>query len=121
MITINMNTARFRVTVEGHAMPEESADYSQICAAVSALAQSLAWSISKYNNGEGAMKSFEYRPEPGNMLIRVWPEYWAERAFRNRFKNYGDGFELLAKSHPQSVTFIWDGERILPEKEEERK
>ena len=118
MITVNMNTARFKLTVEGHAQPEESEDYRQICAACSALAQSLAWSVSKYNDGEGAMKSFEYRPDAGNLLIRVWPEAWAEASFRHKFRNYGDGFELLAKSHPCSVTFILDGERVNQEKEE---
>ena len=118
MIRINMNTARLKLTVEGHAMQEEGPEYQQICAAASALAQSLAWSVNKYNEGEGTMKSFEYRPETGNLLIRVWPEHWAEAVFKRKFKDYADGFELLAKSHPQSVEFIWDGERILPEKEE---
>ena len=118
MITIRMNTARLKLTVEGHAQPEESMEYNQICAAVSALAQSLAYSISKYNDGEGTMKSFEYRPEPGNLLIRVYPEVWAERALTTRFRIIGDGIELLAKSHPRSVKFIRDEELILPEKEE---
>ena len=117
MIEISMNTARFKLTVKGHAMPEETERYKEICAAASALAQALAWSISKGNTEHESLKSFEYRDDPGDLLIRAWPEEWAEIAIRNKFKNYGDGLELLAKSHPQSVSMIWDGERVLPGKE----
>lgn len=115
MITVTMNTARLKLTVEGHAQPEESKEYREICAAVSAISQGLVWCVSKYNDGEGAMKSIEYRPDPGNLLLKVYPEAWAERAIRWRFMNYGDAFELLAKSHHKSVIFILDGERMIPE------
>lgn len=115
MIEINLNTARYKLTVTGHAQPEESKEYSAICSAVSALAQSLFYCVSKFNDGEGSMKSVEYRGDPGDLLLRVWPEEWAESAIRHRFKNYGDGMELLAKSHPEAVSMIWDGERIVPE------
>ena len=117
MITIRMNTERLKLTIEGHAQPEETSDYRAICSAVSAIAQGLAYSIAKYDEQEGGLKSLEYRNDPGNMLIRPWPEHWAESTYRHRFRNYGDGFELLAKSHPESVTFIRDGEKILPEEE----
>ena len=115
MIEITMNTARFKLTVKGHAQPEESPDYKEICAAASALAQALAYSISKFPGD--AMKAFEYRPEPGDMLIRAYPEEWAELGTRNRMKAYADGLELLARSHPQSVSMIRDGEKIIPEEE----
>lgn len=117
MITIRMNSKRLKLTVEGHALPEESSEYKQICSAASALAQSLAYCVSIYNGGKGTLKSFEYKDEPGDLLIRAWPEPWAELGIRQRFENYADGLELLAKSHPQSVTFIRDGEQILPEEE----
>ena len=120
MITINMNTARWKLTVDGHATPEESDEYREICAAASALAQSLAYACSKYNDGEGTMKSIEYRPVSGNLLFRVYPETWAETAFRHIFRIYGWGFRLLAESHPESVTFIQDGERaIAPQAKED--
>ena len=112
MITITMNSKRLKLTVEGHAQPEESTEYREICAAVSALSQALIYTINQYNDGEGTMKSFEYRPEPGDLMIRVWPESWAEREIRHRFDIYADGLQLLAESHPQSITFIRDGERI---------
>ena len=115
MIEITMNTARFKLTVKGHAEPGESDQYKEICAAASALAQALAYSISKFPGD--AMKSFEYRPEPGDLLIRAYPEDWAELGTKNRFKAYAEGLELLALSHPQSITMILDGEKIIPEKE----
>lgn len=114
MITITMNTTKLKLTIEGHAMPEESDEYREICAAASALAQSLAYTVTKYNDGDGTMKSFQYRPDAGNLLIRIFPAEWAERAFRHRFEIYGDGLQLLAESHPESVRFIRDGERVLP-------
>lgn len=113
MITIRMNTARLKLTVEGHAQPEESTEYKEICSAVSALSQALAYTIARYNGGEGAMKAFDYRNDPGNLRIKVFPEPWAERELRHRFQIYGDGMELLAQSHPQSVTMIRDEEKIL--------
>lgn len=119
MITINMNTARWKLTVEGHAQPAESEQYREICAGASALAQSLAYACTKYNEGDGTMKSFEYRPDSGNLKIRVYPETWAESAFRHIFNNYSWGFQLLAESHPYSVTFIKDGERVIAPKAKE--
>lgn len=118
MIEIRMTTSRYRMTVTGHAQPEESEDYRQICAAVSALTQSLAYSISKLNDERGALKAFDYRGDPGDMKLKVYPEKWAEVVIRQRFRTYGDGLELLAKSHAEAVTMIRDGERIKPDEEE---
>ena len=112
MITITMNTKRLKLTVDGHAQPEESAEYREICAAASALAQALAYTVSRYNGGEGTMKSIQYRPDPGNLLLKVFPETWAERAFQHIYNHYAEGMQLLAESHPQCITFIRDGERI---------
>ena len=117
MINITMNSKRLKLTVTGHAMPEETPDYREVCAAASALAQSLMYSISLYNNGEGTMKSTEYRDQPGDLMIRIWPETWAEREIRHIFNIYADGLQLLAESHPYSVTFIRDGELITAKEE----
>lgn len=123
MIEIKMTTNRYKMTVTGHAQPEESAEYKEICAAVSALTQSLAYSISKLNEErgaleQGALKAFDYRGDPGDMKLKAYPEKWAEVVIRQRFRTYGDGLELLAKSHAEAVTMIRDGERILPDEEE---
>lgn len=117
MITIRMNTAKLKLTIDGHATPAESGEWKEICAATSALAQALMYSLTKYNDGKDTMKSVEYRPEAGNMMIRVFPETWAERGLRNIFKVYGDGLQLLAESHPQSVEMIRDEERIITKEE----
>ena len=117
MINITMNSKRLKLTVTGHALPEESPMCKEICAAASALAQSMMYSISRYNDGEGTMKSTEYRDQPGDLMIRIWPETWAEREIRHIFNIYADGLELLAESHPQSVTYIKDGERIIAKEE----
>ena len=118
MIRIEMNTARFKLTVEGHAEPEETSMYKEVCAACSAIVQSLVYSITKFNHEGDVLEIFKYRDDPGNVLLKVKPSEWAESSVKRRFNEYGDGLELLALSHPYSVQFIWDGEPILPEEEE---
>ena len=121
MIEINVNTAKFRVSVKGHAMPEESEDYRQICAAASALAQSLMYCLTKMEeDGKSAYKSVEYRHDKGDIYIRVWPEHWAELGTKNRITDYADGMELLAMSHPESIRMLWDGDLITMSKEGEK-
>ena len=109
MITITMDTKRLKLTVEGHAMPAESKDYQLLCNSAAALSQGLAYTISK---SDAETKSIEYRPEPGNLLLRVWPEEKAEKKIRDKFENYADGLQLLAESHPCSITMIRNGQRI---------
>jgi len=121
MIRINLNSARTKLTIEGHAQPEESAQYKEICAAASALVQALAYSITKFNHEGDALELFKFDDTPGNVLLKVKASEWSERAITRRFNEYGDGFELLALSHPYSVEMIWDGEKILPEMKEEGK
>ena len=120
MIRITMSTKRLKMTVEGHAMPEESGSWREICAAASALTQSMMYSAAKYTGDDPdaeEMKYAKYRGDPGNMLIKIYPEAEAEEGIRQIFKAYGDGMQLLAESHPQSVTFIRDGERIMAKEE----
>ena len=119
MIEINMNTSRLKLTIKGHAQAEEHEKHSEICAAVSALAQGIVWSISKMDHAEGATRSIQYRDTPGDYFLLVIPEQWAENMIKHRFRNYGDGLEMLAKAHPECVEMIWDGEKILPDKEEQ--
>jgi len=118
MIEINLNTARWKLTVKGHAMPEESDQYKEICAAASAIVQSLVYSITKFNHEGDALESMKYVNDPGDLLFKCFPEQWAETSIRRRFNEYGDGLELLAMSHPYSVQMIWDGEKIIPNEEE---
>jgi len=120
MIEIMMNTQRLKMSIKGHATAEENEKYREICAAASAIAQSMVYCISKLGTAEDAVKSIQYRPDPGDMFVLIIPEQWAESMIRHRFMNYGDGLELLAKSHPESITMIWDGEKIIPDKEDRR-
>jgi len=119
MITITMNSKRLKLTAEGHALAEESADHKEICNCVGALAQGLIYTVSRYNDGKGTMKSIEYRNEPGDLMIKVYPETWAEREIRHRFEIYADGLQMMAEAHPECVTFIRDGERIQAKEETE--
>ena len=120
MIEIEMNTARLKLTVKGHAMPDESPQYKEICAACSALVQALAYTITKFNSEGDALEIFKFQDEPGDVILKVKPTEWAERSIRKRFDVYGDGLELLAMSHPCSVKMIWDGELIIPSEEEQK-
>ena len=115
MIEIRMDTKRLKLSVKGHATPEESEKYKEICAAASALAQALAYSVSKSD----AKEEMQYRPDPGDLFLLVIPEKKMDALMKIRFALYADGLELLAKSHPFSVTMIRDGQRILPYKEDE--
>ena len=120
MITIRMNTNRLKMTVEGHALPEESGQWREICAGCSALTQSLMYAAAKYTGEDPdaeEMKYATYKDEPGKMLIKIYAEPEAEDGIRNIFKIYADGLELLAESHPQSVTFIRDERRIQAKEE----
>ena len=118
MISIRMDTKRTKLTIKGHALPEESKEYKEICAASSAFAQGLMYSISLYADAKQAIKSIQYRDDPGDLLLLVIPEEWAALVIRQRFKIYGDGLQLLAESHPQCVEMIRDGKKIIPEEDE---
>ena len=117
MIHIEMNTISFLLKIEGHAEPEEHKDYVQICAAASMLAQALVFSITKFNGDHDALSSIKYKDEPGDLMLRVFPEEWARISIAKRFNYYGDGLEMLALAHPECVEFIWNGEKVKPDKE----
>ena len=115
MIEIRMETPRLKLMVTGHAKKEENADFSAICTAVSVLAQGLAYTFGKIGR---AMKSVQYRNDPGDLFLMAMPEEFAKAVAREKFKTYGDGLEMLAKAHPECVGMVWDGERIIPEEEQ---
>lgn len=118
MITINLSVEKFKVTVTGHAQPEEGENYRETCAAASMLIQGLAHSITKFQAAQNGIQEIDYRGEPGDMLLRIKPEPWAEATVRKRMRAYGDGLELLAMSEPQSVRMTWDGIPVEPEEGE---
>lgn len=111
MITIKIDTNHYKLRIDGHATPEESKEYREICSAASALAQSLLYSISKAKDID--TKSIMTKPVSGNYMISVFPEKQAEEEVRKRFEIYADGMELLAEAHPCSVTMIRNEARII--------
>lgn len=119
MIEIRMDTKRLKLTVKGHAMEDECEDHLLVCNSASVLAQGLAWSCKKFGEEKQAADRIQYRPDRGDLFLMVIPEKWAEQVFRQRFRTYGDGLELLAQNRPESVTMIYDGRRVMPEKEDE--
>lgn len=119
MIKINLSVENFTLTITGHAKPEECENYRQVCAGASMLTQGLAMSITKFQASQNGIREIDYRDTPGDMLLRIKPDPWAEATVRKRMRAYGDGLELLALSEPQSVTMIWDGIPVKPEEGEE--
>ena len=118
MIEITVSTKDFLVMVKGHAQPEESELYKETCSAASMLVQGLAHSLAKFESSQSAIMQFDYKGDPGDMVLHVIPEKWAEAATRKRMKAYADGMELLALSNPESVRMTMDGEPVNPEEGE---
>lgn len=114
MIEINLNTARFKLEIKGHAQPEETSMFKEICASVSAIAQGLVYSVAKYESDHNAIQEMDYRDEPGDFLWRVKPDPWAEALVRKRMYAYGDALEMMAACNPESVKMIYDGEEVQP-------
>ena len=112
-----MDTKKLKLTVEGHATPEESPQHSEICSAASALAQAMVYAMSRHRDG-ALLKEMDYRPVPGDLLARIYAEDGQEERAREVFTLFGYGMELLAKSHGCSVEMVWDGRKILPDEEE---
>lgn len=115
MIHINLSVEKFTVTITGHAQPDECEQYREVCAAASMLVQGLAHSITKFQAAQNGIQEIDYRDQPGDLLLRIKPDPWAEATVRKRMRAYGDGMELLALSDPQSVSMIWDGIPVEPE------
>ena len=118
MIEITLSTKDFTVIVKGHALPEETPLNKEICASASMLVQGLAHSLAKFEYSQNGILQFDYRGDPGDLMLHVIPAKWAEAATRKRMRTYADGMELLARSNPESVRMIWDGEPVKPEEGE---
>lgn len=115
MINITLSVDKFTLKVTGHATPDEGETYREVCAAASMLVQGLAHSITKFQAAQNGIQEIDYRDQPGDLLLRIKPDPWAEATVRKRMRAYGDGLELLALSDPQSVSMTWDGTPVEPE------
>ena len=119
MIRIKMDTNHLKLTVQGHAMPDESAAYKEICSATSALAQAMVYAVTRYKDG-ATLNDLKYRPDTGDLMVHMFAEEGFEEQMRRIWEVYGYGMELLAQSHPQCVEMIWDGAKVLPNEEVRR-
>lgn len=119
MIHINMSVEKFTLVVKGHAEPNESEQYREICAGASMLAQGMMASITKFQKEHNGIRRILYRGDPGDMILTVEPEPWAEATIRKRMRAYADGMELLTLSNPECVEMLWDGIPVKPEEGEQ--
>ena len=116
MIHIELNTKRHRITVQGHAEPEESPEYRQICSAASAITQAMVYAVTRAAEGR-LLKGMDYKPDTGDLCAKLYPEDGMDEKMEEIITMYGYGLELLARSHEKSVEMVWDGEKIIPDKE----
>lgn len=117
MIRIDLDDKHFTLRVTGHATAEEGKDHQLICNAVSVIAQGLAYSVTRLEKEREAITGLDYRPESGNLLLKIYPEQWAEAAVRKRMQIFGDALEMLAICESSYITMVWNGEEIKGQEE----
>ena len=92
-----------RVTVEGHAGsgPE---GHDLVCAAVSALALTLAGNVS-YMKAQDAVYGEILKLEEGNAEIQCTPYRRYKESAQQIFRSVCVGFELLATKYPGNIIY----------------
>lgn len=92
-----------RVTVEGHAGrgPE---GHDLVCAAVSALALTLAGNVS-YMKAQDAVYDEILKLEEGNAEIQCTPYRRYKESAQQIFRSVCVGFELLATKYPENIIY----------------
>ena len=92
-----------RVTVEGHAGsgPE---GHDLVCAAVSALALTLAGNVS-YMKAQDAVYGEILKLEEGNAEIQCTPYRRYKESAQQIFRSVCVGFELLATKYPENIIY----------------
>lgn len=112
MIEIRLDDRNFTLEAKGHALETEGPEWKYICSNVSTLTQGLAYSLTKYEKEHESIRGMDYRPEPGDLLLKVDPEEWARAAVRKRMQNFGDALEMLAQCESSYIHMVWNGEEI---------
>ena len=115
MIIINLDDRLLKLTVTGHATPEEGPDWKLVCNSVSVLAQGLVYSIAKFEENHDALLGFDYKIDPGDMIVNPSPEEWARATIRKRMQIYGDGLQLVAENFPEYCRMTWNDMEIKAE------
>ena len=92
-----------RVTVEGHAGsgPE---GHDLVCASVSALALTLAGTVS-YMEAQEAVHGVTIKLEEGSAEIQCTPYRRYKDSAQQIFRAICVGFELLATKYPQNISY----------------
>ena len=92
-----------RVTVEGHAGsgPE---GHDLVCAAVSALALTLAGNVS-YMEAQEAVHGVIMKLDEGNAEIQCTPYRRYKDSVEQIFRSICVGFDLLATKYPENISY----------------
>ena len=103
MIRVTYYRQYNRVTVEGHAGagPE---GHDLVCAAVSAIALTLAGNVS-YMESQEAVHDVTIRLEEGNAEIQCAPYRRYKDSAQQIFRAICVGFELLATKYPDHISY----------------
>lgn len=103
MIKVIYHRQYNRVTVEGHAGsgPE---GHDLVCAAVSAIALTLAGNVS-YMEAQEAVHGVIIKLEEGNAEIQCTPYRRYKDSAQQIFRAVCVGFELLATKYPKNIFF----------------
>jgi uncharacterized protein YsxB (DUF464 family) len=106
MIQVTYHRLYNRVTVEGHAGagPE---GHDLVCAAVSAIALTLAGNVS-YMESREAVHGVTLRLEEGHAEIQCKPYRPYRESVKQIFNAVCVGFELLSTKYPQHISYdVW--------------
>lgn len=103
MIRVTYDRKDNRVTIEGHAGcgPE---GHDLVCAAVSALALTLAGNVS-YMEAQEAVYGTITKLEEGNAEIQCTPYRRYKDSVAQIFRSICVGFELLATKYPENISY----------------
>ena len=92
-----------RLTVEGHALADMPG-HDLVCAGCSALVYTLAANVGNMESG-GYVRDAVGRLEPGNADISYKPKSRYAAMAQRIFEAVCVGFELLAASNPQYISY----------------
>ena len=103
MIEVTYYRQYNRVTVEGHAGagPE---GHDLVCAAVSALALTMAGNVS-YMEAQEAVHGVIIKLDEGNAEIQCTPYRRYKDSVAQIFRSICVGFELLATKYPSNISY----------------
>ena len=103
MIRVTYYRKHNRVTVEGHA-GSGPVGHDLVCAAVSALALTLAGNVS-YMETQEAVRNVDIVLEEGNAKIKCTANRQYKDSVEQIYRAICVGFELLATKYPENISY----------------